>query len=261
MPFEYECKPKQTQGGHWNSTPATGFKPRSRLLPVYCTKFIIITTVEYPFCADRPCLEDRVRVQRVQRNVELGLTHILHRDNQESLMYKVRDNLCRTWTHWQTVHDVLESRNLIGSVSVPQLYQKMAVLRSLCSLHMEKLHWFSQRYPLTAHSLFPPLYKELFASEAELLPETPQWWFSRRCGNFHKYAKTLTRYFESMHKFPTKSSFLIMNTNDKSSVIAVYTVLHDFQQSYFFVDVKFEYFDSLKLFFEYSRETGILIFL
>ncbi|XP_036931819.1 nuclear receptor ROR-alpha A isoform X3 [Acanthopagrus latus] len=89
---------------------------------------------------DRPCLEDRGRVQRVQRSVELGLTHILHRDNQESLMHK--------------------------------LYQKMAELRSLCGMHMEKLRWFSQRYPLTAHSLFPPLYKELFASEAELLPGT-----------------------------------------------------------------------------------------
>ncbi|XP_071385292.1 nuclear receptor ROR-alpha A isoform X2 [Centroberyx affinis] len=89
---------------------------------------------------DRPCLEDRSRVQRVQRDLELGLTHILHRDNQESLLHK--------------------------------LYQRMAVLRSLCSLHMEKLRWFSQRYPLTLHSLFPPLYKELFASEAELLPGT-----------------------------------------------------------------------------------------
>ncbi|XP_070691322.1 nuclear receptor ROR-alpha B isoform X2 [Pempheris klunzingeri] len=90
--------------------------------------------------ADRPCLEDRGRVQRVQRSVEIGLSHILHRDNQESLMHK--------------------------------LSQRMAVLRSLCSLHMEKLRWFSQRYPLTAHSLFPPLYKELFASEAEQLPGT-----------------------------------------------------------------------------------------
>ena len=62
------------------------------------------------------------------------------------------------------------------SINVPvsslQLYQKMAELRSLCSMHMEKLRWFSQRYPLTAHSLFPPLYKELFASEAESLPGT-----------------------------------------------------------------------------------------
>lgn len=55
-----------------------------------------------------------------------------------------------------------------------QLHQRMSVLRSLCSLHMEKLRVFSQRYPLTAHSLFPPLYKELFASEAELLPGTTQ---------------------------------------------------------------------------------------
>ncbi|XP_042280180.1 nuclear receptor ROR-alpha A [Thunnus albacares] len=92
--------------------------------------------------ADRPCLEDRGRVQRVQRSVELGLTHILHRDHQQSLMHK--------------------------------LHQRMEVLRSLCSLHMEKLRWFSQRYPLTAHSMFPPLYKELFASEAELLPGTTQ---------------------------------------------------------------------------------------
>ncbi|XP_060937401.1 nuclear receptor ROR-alpha B [Limanda limanda] len=90
--------------------------------------------------ADRPCLEDRGRVQRVQRSVESGLRHILRRDNLEGLLHK--------------------------------LYQRMAVLRSLCSLHMEKLRWFSQRYPLTAHSLFPPLYKELFASEAELLPGT-----------------------------------------------------------------------------------------
>ncbi|KAG7474359.1 nuclear receptor ROR-alpha A-like isoform X1 [Solea senegalensis] len=90
--------------------------------------------------ADRPCLEDRSRVQRVQRGVVLGLTHILHRDNQESLLNK--------------------------------LYQRMAVLRSLCLLHMQNLLWFSQRYPHTAHSLFPPLYKELFASEAELLPGT-----------------------------------------------------------------------------------------
>ncbi|XP_061632076.1 nuclear receptor ROR-alpha isoform X5 [Phyllopteryx taeniolatus] len=87
--------------------------------------------------ADRPCLEDRGKVLCVQRSVELGLTHILHRDNRDSLMHK--------------------------------LYQRKSVLRSLCSLHTEKLRWFSQRYPLTAHCLFPPLYKELFASEAELM--------------------------------------------------------------------------------------------
>lgn len=44
-------------------------------------------------CADRPCLEDRSRVQRVQRGMELGLRHILHRDNQESLLHKVRVSL------------------------------------------------------------------------------------------------------------------------------------------------------------------------
>nr|XP_015224330.1 PREDICTED: nuclear receptor ROR-gamma [Lepisosteus oculatus] len=48
-----------------------------------------------------------------------------------------------------------------------QLYQKMAVLKSLCSLHMEKLRSFRQLYPLIVHSLFPPLYKELFTSDSE----------------------------------------------------------------------------------------------
>ncbi|KAF5907706.1 nuclear receptor ROR-alpha-like, partial [Clarias magur] len=38
--------------------------------------------------ADRPCLEDRDRVLRVRKDVELALSHILHRDNQESLLHK-----------------------------------------------------------------------------------------------------------------------------------------------------------------------------
>ncbi|XP_028971231.1 nuclear receptor ROR-alpha A isoform X1 [Esox lucius] len=84
---------------------------------------------------DRPCLEDRGRVYRLRKDLELALNHMLHRDNQESLLHK--------------------------------LYQKVSVLRSLCSLHVEKLHWFSQLYPLTVHSLFPPLYKELFAPDSD----------------------------------------------------------------------------------------------
>lgn len=67
------------------------------------------------------------------------------------------------------------------SVSSMQLYQRMAVLRSLSGLHMEKLRWFCQRYPITAHSLFPPLYKELFASEAEQLPGTTHWRVTSIC--------------------------------------------------------------------------------
>ncbi|XP_062322355.1 nuclear receptor ROR-alpha A isoform X2 [Osmerus eperlanus] len=89
---------------------------------------------------ERPCLEDRPRVERVRRDVEVGLRHILHRDNQGSLL--------------------------------PKLNQKVERLRALCSLHVEKLHWFSQCYPLTVHSLFPPLYRELFASDADILPVT-----------------------------------------------------------------------------------------
>ncbi|KAJ8398517.1 hypothetical protein AAFF_G00427720 [Aldrovandia affinis] len=87
---------------------------------------------------DRPCLEERGRVERVRKEVELALSHTLHRDNQEGLLHK--------------------------------LYQKVAVLKSLCSLHIEKLRWFRQLYPLTVQSLFPPLYKELFGSDSDLPP-------------------------------------------------------------------------------------------
>lgn len=61
-------------------------------------------------CADRPCLEDRSRVQRVQRSVVLGLTHILQRDNQETLLHKVHSSALSVmsscelkdmvWTEW-----------------------------------------------------------------------------------------------------------------------------------------------------------------
>ncbi|XP_051999623.1 nuclear receptor ROR-alpha A-like isoform X1 [Xyrauchen texanus] len=86
--------------------------------------------------ADRLCLEDRERVQRVRRDVEHALSHILHRDNQESLLIK--------------------------------LYQRVPVLKSLCAQHIEKLRWFRQLYPLTVISLFPPLYKELFGFDTDI---------------------------------------------------------------------------------------------
>ncbi|KAJ3598643.1 hypothetical protein NHX12_002148 [Muraenolepis orangiensis] len=77
---------------------------------------------------NRPSLEDRGRAQRIQRDLELALS-------QEGLLHK--------------------------------LYQRMVPLHSLCRLHMEKLQSFSRCYPFTVCSLFPPLYRELFDSEAE----------------------------------------------------------------------------------------------
>ncbi|XP_030226455.1 nuclear receptor ROR-alpha A isoform X1 [Gadus morhua] len=84
---------------------------------------------------DRPSLEDRVQAQRVQRDLMVALTHMLHRDNRESLLHK--------------------------------LHERMALLRSLCRQHMEKLQSFSHCYPDTVRSRFPPLYRELFDSEAD----------------------------------------------------------------------------------------------
>lgn len=70
-----------------------GYSHKCRAIRAYSEvypKIIFIFVFHFlSFCADRPCLEDRGRVQRVQRGVELGLTHILHRDNQENLMHKV----------------------------------------------------------------------------------------------------------------------------------------------------------------------------
>ncbi|KAA0702994.1 Nuclear receptor ROR-alpha [Triplophysa tibetana] len=86
--------------------------------------------------ADRPGLENREKVQRARRDVELALSQILHRDNQETLLHK--------------------------------LNQRLPLLKSLCVLHIEKLRWFRQLFPLTVHSLFPPLYKELFGSDTDI---------------------------------------------------------------------------------------------
>lgn len=62
-------------------------KPSYIKLEVYVSSVVICKCM----CVytDRPCLEDRDRVLRVRKDVELALSHILHRDNQESLLHKV----------------------------------------------------------------------------------------------------------------------------------------------------------------------------
>lgn len=40
-------------------------------------------------------------------------------------------------------------------------------LRALCSQHVEQLQAFRRLHPGVLHAAFPPLYRELFASEAE----------------------------------------------------------------------------------------------
>ncbi|XP_066577223.1 nuclear receptor ROR-alpha A [Amia ocellicauda] len=84
---------------------------------------------------DRAGLQDRGRVERLRSRVELAFTHTLQRSQHHSLISK--------------------------------LYQKVALLGVVCSLHMERLRVFSRMHPLVVHSLFPPLYKELFAADGE----------------------------------------------------------------------------------------------
>lgn len=57
--------------------------------------------------------------------------------------------------------------NTVYSVLPPQLRCKVSVLRSLCALHSEKLSAFRAVYPDTVRTLFPPLYKELFAADLD----------------------------------------------------------------------------------------------
>ncbi|MBN3310037.1 RORB protein, partial [Amia calva] len=84
---------------------------------------------------DRAGLQDRGRVERLRSRVDLAFTHTLQRSQHHSLISK--------------------------------LYQKVALLGVVCSLHMERLRVFSRMHPLVVHSLFPPLYKELFAADGE----------------------------------------------------------------------------------------------
>lgn len=71
-------------------TKEQGFVKTVTVIGVYDWTFLLVNLfLLLPACLDRPCLEDRGKVQRVQRTVELCLRHILQRDNQESLMPKV----------------------------------------------------------------------------------------------------------------------------------------------------------------------------
>lgn len=57
----------------------------------------------------------------------------------------------------------------------PQLRTKVSALRSLCALHSQKLSAFRAVYPDTVRTLFPPLYKELFAADLDGTPPAADW--------------------------------------------------------------------------------------
>uniref|UniRef100_A0A8C4YIU7 RAR related orphan receptor C n=1 Tax=Gopherus evgoodei TaxID=1825980 RepID=A0A8C4YIU7_9SAUR len=85
--------------------------------------------------SNRPWLQEKGKVERLQNNLELAFKHMLRKTHREGILAKLPPK---------------------------------GKLRSLCYQHVEKLRSFRQMYPIIVHALFPPLYKELFSSECEL---------------------------------------------------------------------------------------------
>uniref|UniRef100_A0A3B4TJ14 Nuclear receptor ROR-alpha-like n=1 Tax=Seriola dumerili TaxID=41447 RepID=A0A3B4TJ14_SERDU len=87
--------------------------------------------------ADRSWLQEKLQVEKLQQKTQLALQHVLQKNQREDgVLNKLR---C-----------------------------KVAVLRSLCSRHTEKLSAFRAVYPDIVRTHFPPLYKELFGADLEL---------------------------------------------------------------------------------------------
>uniref|UniRef100_A0A8C0IQD7 RAR related orphan receptor C n=1 Tax=Chelonoidis abingdonii TaxID=106734 RepID=A0A8C0IQD7_CHEAB len=86
--------------------------------------------------SNRPWLQEKGKVERLQNNLELAFKHMLRKTHREGILAKLPPK---------------------------------GKLRSLCYQHVEKLRSFRQMYPIIVHAVFPPLYKELFSSECPAL--------------------------------------------------------------------------------------------
>uniref|UniRef100_A0A8C0GQ37 RAR related orphan receptor C n=1 Tax=Chelonoidis abingdonii TaxID=106734 RepID=A0A8C0GQ37_CHEAB len=82
--------------------------------------------------SNRPWLQEKGKVERLQNNLELAFKHMLRKTHREGILAKLPPK---------------------------------GKLRSLCYQHVEKLRSFRQMYPIIVHAVFPPLYKELFSSD------------------------------------------------------------------------------------------------
>ncbi|KAM6229117.1 nuclear receptor ROR-gamma [Spheniscus humboldti] len=90
--------------------------------------------------ANRPCLQEQAKVARLQGHLEVAFRLLLRRTRREGLLARLP----------------------------PQ-----GRLRALCSQHVEQLQAFRRLHPGVLHAAFPPLYRELFASEAETPRQRP----------------------------------------------------------------------------------------
>ncbi|XP_069759033.1 nuclear receptor ROR-alpha A isoform X2 [Narcine bancroftii] len=86
--------------------------------------------------ADRLWLQEKMKVEKLQRRIHLALRHLLQKHHHDD--------------------DVLA-----------KLLSKVTALRALCIRHTEKLSTFKAIHPDVVRVHLPPLYKELFSSEFE----------------------------------------------------------------------------------------------
>ncbi|XP_050186507.1 nuclear receptor ROR-gamma isoform X3 [Myiozetetes cayanensis] len=87
--------------------------------------------------ASRPWLQDRPRVARLQRHLDAAFRLLLHRTRREGLLARL---------------------------------PPPGRLRALCSQHVEQLQAFCRLHPGGVSAAFPPLYRELFTSDATEAP-------------------------------------------------------------------------------------------
>ncbi|KAM8890401.1 nuclear receptor ROR-alpha A-like isoform 1-T1 [Synchiropus picturatus] len=90
------------------------------------------------FSADRSWLQEALQVEKLQQKTLLALEHVLQKNQR-------------------------------GDGVMDKLRHKVSTLRSLCSRHTEKLLALRALYPDIVHTLFPPLYKELFGANQEVM--------------------------------------------------------------------------------------------
>ncbi|XP_039622821.1 nuclear receptor ROR-beta-like [Polypterus senegalus] len=86
---------------------------------------------------DRPWLNDTAKVQKLQDVAYLALQDTLQRNGS-------------------------------GEEKLTKMVSKLPMMKSICNLHIDKLEFFRLLHPETAYN-FPPLYREVFASEVQYL--------------------------------------------------------------------------------------------
>ncbi|XP_072338143.1 nuclear receptor ROR-beta-like isoform X3 [Scyliorhinus torazame] len=96
---------------------------------------IALFTAAILLSPDRPWLTEARKVKKLQDKIFEALQHVIHK------------------TH-------------LDDDKLSKLISKLSMVKSACSLHVDKLQLFRLLHPQTVHN-FPPLYKEVFSTEIQ----------------------------------------------------------------------------------------------